>query len=132
MTPSNPARIVIVDDDWTTRETFQHVLTLEGYRVIAAPTVEMALAEASSERPDAMLLDLHMPIAGGLECLRRLRDIPALKTVPVAIVTGDYFLQEDVSAELREMGARIFFKPLWEEDLRRIVLQLLETRLVQG
>jgi CheY-like chemotaxis protein len=137
MTAANPAaRIVIVDDDWTTRETFQHMLSAEGYRVVAAPTVELALAEAAAERPDAMLLDLHMPLAGGLQCLRQLRGVPALKTVPVAILTGDYFLQEDVAAELRDMGARIFFKPLWEEDLRRIVQQLLEaasaSRRVQG
>jgi hypothetical protein len=32
-------------------------------------------------------------------------------------VTGDYFLDDDVSLQLRELGAQLTFKPLWLEDL---------------
>jgi hypothetical protein len=44
--------------------------------------------------------------------------------VPVAILTGDYFIDEDVAHELQGLGARIHFKPVWDEDLRRIVEDL--------
>jgi CheY-like chemotaxis protein len=118
-------RLLIIDDDGTTRETFRHMLEAEGYQVRAAPTVESGLAEAAAEMPTAILLDLHMPIAGGLECLRRLRAAPRWAEVPVAILTGDYFLDDDVARELRDLGACIHFKPLWEDDLRRVVRELL-------
>jgi hypothetical protein len=43
----------------------------------------------------------------------------------VAIVTGDYFLDESVSNELRELGAELRFKPLWLEDLVGLARTLL-------
>ena len=43
--------------------------------------------------------------------------IGPLNTTPVAIVTGDYFLEDSVANELRELGAELRFKPLWLEDL---------------
>lgn len=119
-------QLLIIDDDWTTRETFQHMLTAEGYQVRTAATVESGLVDAAAETPRAILLDLHMPIVNGIECLRLLRAAPQWSALPVAILTGDYFLDEDIARELRALGARIHFKPLWEEDLLRIVRELLE------
>ena len=113
--------VLVVDDDATTRETFQHMLRAEGYAVRAESSVETGLASAVDETPDVILLDLHMPLAGGLECLRRLRAQPECAAIPVAIVTGDYFIDDVIAEELRQHGAQIYFKPVWEEDLRRIV-----------
>jgi CheY-like chemotaxis protein len=60
---------------------------------------------------------MRMPITNGLQFLRQLRSKPHLVEVPVAIVTGDYFLSESVQYELKALGASIRFKPLWLEDL---------------
>ena len=111
------ARVLIIDDDQNTRETYRHMLRADGYAVRAAPTVEAGLAEAAIEQPAAVLLDLHMPLAGGLDCLRRLRAEPRWANIPVAIVTGDYFLPDAIQTELRSLGASIRFKPMWLEDL---------------
>ncbi len=54
--------------------------------------------------------------------------LAAAPHLPVAILTGDYFLDEDVARELNELGARVFFKPVWEDNLLRIVGQLLSVR----
>ena len=43
----------------------------------------------------------------------------------MAIVTGDYFLDDSVSAELRRLGAELKFKPLWLEDLVSLARTLL-------
>jgi two-component system chemotaxis response regulator CheY len=75
-----------------------------------------------------LILDLHLPDDSGLACLRRLRAQPAHRTLPVAILTGDYFLDEEVARELSALGARVFFKPVWEQDLIRIVEQLCSSR----
>lgn len=114
-------RILIIDDDRAALACFEQMLIDEGCRVSAVATVEAGLAEAAVQPPDAVLLDLHMPIVDGLEGLRRLRGEPLHLAVPVAILTGDYFLDDDVARELQALGARIYFKPVWDADLRRIV-----------
>jgi DNA-binding response OmpR family regulator len=67
-----------------------------------------------------------MPLTDGLQFLRILRTKPGLATVSVAIVTGDYFLDQAVSNELRELGADLRFKPLWLEDLLALARNLLK------
>lgn len=57
--------------------------------------------------------------------LRALRVSVAGATVPVAVVTGDYFIEEPVVAELERLGAAIHFKPLWDTDLLRLVADLI-------
>ena len=48
------------------------------------------------------------------------------RRIPVAIVTGDYFLDDSVSNELRELGAELRFKPMWLEDLVGLARTLLK------
>jgi two-component system response regulator MprA len=110
-------KILIVDDDRSVADTFARMLKLEGFGVATALSAESGLERAASERPDAIILDMRMPITTGLEFLRQVRQQPNLATIPVAIVTGDYFLSETVQHELRQLGAAIRFKPLWLEDL---------------
>jgi CheY-like chemotaxis protein len=58
-------------------------------RLLAADRAECALRLANRERPDLILLDLHLPDASGHEFLRRLRTAPALRDVAVVIVSAD-------------------------------------------
>ena len=92
------------------------MLRLEGYQVRTAVTAESGLKEAEESHPDAIILDLRMPLVDGLGFLRRLRATD-LRRTPVAIVTGDYFLDDALATELRQLGAELRFKPMWLEDL---------------
>jgi two-component system, OmpR family, response regulator MprA len=121
-----PATVLIVDDDPAVTETFARMLVLEGYNVRAAVSAEAGLKEAETARPDAILLDLRMPMVDGLAFLRRLRAREDQHNTPVAIVTGDYFLDDTISSELHGLGAEVFFKPLWIEDLVRITQSLVK------
>lgn len=125
------ARVLIIDDDATALELFEQMLVERGYSVRAVSTVEAGLAEAAIQAPDAVLLDLHLPLRDGLECLRCLRGAPLYLTTPVAILTGDYFLDDAVARELRALGARIHFKPVWDADLRQIVEALVSQQAGQ-
>ena len=116
--------VLIVDDDPAVTETFARMLVLEGYNVRAAISAEAGLLEAEAAHPDAILLDLRMPTVDGLAFLRRLRAREDTHKTPVAIVTGDYFLDDTISNELHGLGAEVFFKPLWIEDLVRITQAL--------
>lgn len=116
--PETAARpILIVDDDSAVAETFSRMLRLEGYTVVTALDPEEGLQLAESRHPSAIILDMRMPILNGLQFLRKVRATPALADVPVAIVTGDYFMGEPVIDELKSLGADVRFKPLWLEDL---------------
>src|SRR4051812_16304772 len=84
--------ILIVDDDEGVTQTFARMLRLEGYQVYTAMSAETGLREAAATLPDAIILDLRMPLVDGLGFLRRLRANDRHRDVPVAIVTGDYFL----------------------------------------
>ena len=114
---SGTAKILIVDDDEGVTQTFARMLRLEGYQVSTAVTAEHGLRAADESQPDAIILDLRMPLVDGLGFLRRLRAKAHQRTTPVAIVTGDYFLEAEISKELRELGAELRFKPMWLEDL---------------
>ena len=114
---STTRTILIVDDDKTVTDTFARMLKLEGFEVATAISPEAGLVLAESVRPSAIILDMRMPIINGLQFLRRLRAQPHLVEVPVAIVTGDYFLSDPITQELKSLGAAIRFKPLWLEDL---------------
>jgi DNA-binding response OmpR family regulator len=123
---ASTAKILIVDDDEGVTQTFARMLRLEGYHVHTAINAETGLREAEENRPDAIILDLRMPLLDGLGFLRRLRSKAEQRTTPVAIVTGDYFLDDAVSSELRELGAELRFKPLWLEDLVGLARNLLK------
>lgn len=120
------SKILIVDDDEGVTQTFARMLRLEGYTVRTAVSAEKGLVEAEQGHPDAIILDLRMPLVDGLGFLRRLRARDDQRTTPVAIVTGDYFLDDSVSTELRELGAELRFKPLWLEDLVGLAKNLLK------
>jgi two-component system OmpR family response regulator len=120
------AKILIVDDDEGVTQTFARMLRLEGYEVRTAMTAETGLREAELSQPDAIILDLRMPLVDGLVFLRRLRAHVGQRSTPVAIVTGDYFLDDKISSELRELGAELKFKPLWLEDLVGLARTLLK------
>ena len=120
------ATILIVDDDEGVTQTFARMLKLEGYNVRTAMNAERGLTEAEESRPDAIILDLRMPLVDGLGFLRRLRAHDQQRDVPVAIVTGDYFLDDAIANELRELGAALKFKPLWLDDLVGLARDLLK------
>ncbi len=120
------ATILIVDDDEGVTQTFARMLRLEGYDVRTAFNAETGLQEAADATPDAIILDLRMPLVDGIGFLRRLRARETNRPTPVAIVTGDYFLDDELSDELRDLGAELRFKPLWLEDLVGLTRALLK------
>ncbi|OFW43214.1 MAG: hypothetical protein A3J29_14930 [Acidobacteria bacterium RIFCSPLOWO2_12_FULL_67_14b] len=119
------ASILIVEDDPGAAEAYEYMLKAEGYCVRVALDARSGWAELARAAPAAVLLDLHLPATDGLEFLRRLRATVRYAPIPIAVVTGDYFVDERVARELEMLGAHVYFKPLWEEDLIRIVRDLL-------
>jgi DNA-binding response OmpR family regulator len=125
MTLHKTGRLLIVDDDEGVTQTFAGILRLEGHQVRAAANAFEGLREFEAFRPDAIILDLRMPLINGLGFLYRLRTYTGGQHIPVAIITGDCSLDEESTAELRALGAEIWMKPLWTEDVIGIADTLL-------
>lgn len=126
LTRAHSQTILLVDDDEGVIQTAARMLRLEGYTVRTAMNGELGLDEANLCRPDAIILDLRMPLVDGVGLLRRLRQHDHHRGTPVAIVTGDYFLDDALAEEIVELGAQLKFKPLWLEDLVGLAHNLLQ------
>lgn len=115
--------VLIIEDDQAAGDIFEHVLRGHGYAPLRAGDAETALHRLDGSVPSAILLDLRLPTIDGLELLRRIRSRTSLAAVPVVVITGDYLVDDEILQQLGQLGARIRFKPLWEEDLVQIVTE---------
>ena len=78
-------RILIVEDDVRIRNLLRRGLIFEGYKVDVAESGDVALRTARDTPPDAVILDLMLPVLDGMEVCRRLR---AASDVPILILTA--------------------------------------------
>jgi CheY-like chemotaxis protein len=104
--------VLIVDDNPINLLLLQEYFRLRGRESVrTAGTVREALALAREEPPLAILLDLHLPDGSGLDLLAHLRAEPALRHVPVAVVSASH--DEAAHQAAIALGARAWWpKPL--------------------
>lgn len=124
VSPTRKRSILIVEDDGEAARLFHRMLTNAGYGVRAASDADHALEELRREPPSAVLIDWHLQGLDGLDLLRELRAMPRFRDLPAAVITGDYLMDESIAREFTALGARLYFKPLWEEDLLLAVADL--------
>jgi CheY-like chemotaxis protein len=119
------ARVLIVHDNASVADTFSRALRLQGYEVWAAPSADEGLALAHIHCPNAIILDLRVPLARNLSFLRAIRAIPGLNSIPIAIVTGDYHPDQPQEQELQALGAQVHYTPLWLDELVTLARDLI-------
>ena len=89
MRPDGPRpRVLIVEDEVIVRVCLAETLEDAGYQVATAPNGADALVQIQEHRPDAVLLDLLMPVMDGLEFLHARHAQPWLATVPVVVLSA--------------------------------------------
>ena len=93
--PKRSLRILVVDDEPVVLEALEALLRQEGHQVLTASDGEAALRQAEVERPDIILLDLHLPGLSGFEVVNRLRQVPELAAVPVIAFSGKFVSPEE-------------------------------------
>lgn len=81
-------KVLIIDDDRIVRLEVNKVLTSADYKVLEASGPLDGIERAKREQPDLILLDVLMPGMDGISVLRQLRDDPALRDIPVIVVTS--------------------------------------------
>ena len=91
-------RILVVDDEPDQRFLLRRIFERAGYEVAEAENGSVALAAARESPPDLLVTDMMMPVMGGAELIRRIRDEPALAHIPVLAVSGDSHLARAADA----------------------------------
>ncbi|MBF8279515.1 MAG: putative response regulator in two-component regulatory system, sigma 54-dependent [candidate division NC10 bacterium] len=121
------AKILIADDESTSRRGLQELLGSWGYEVAAAADGEEALEKASEFRPALVITDLVMPKMDGLALLQALKDDTASPSL--IILTGQGTIETAVEA-MREGAYDYITKPVDVGRLRLLVEKALERAAV--
>jgi putative two-component system response regulator len=124
------ARILVVDDEPANVEILRRILSRAGFTHVEATTDPRQVADLYiQQRPDLILLDLHMPHLDGLEVMQRLNEIAEASYLPILILSAD--LTPDARREALSRGAKDFVgKPFMQDELLLRIRTLLETRLL--
>jgi CheY-like chemotaxis protein len=81
-------KILIAEDNPVNRELLHELLEARGYAVEEAENGQAALQMIAQSRPDALLLDLNMPVLDGFSTVRKIREDAAISSLPVLAVTA--------------------------------------------
>jgi len=119
-------KVLLIEDDQLMIRLYKTKFGMAGYEINVASDGVQGLKLASSDPPDVILLDIVMPGIDGFEVLRRLKENPKTKDIPVLILTalpGD----EEIIQKATQLGALDFVeKPDYtlEEMVNKIRLVL--------
>ena len=128
------SRILVVEDEPANVEILMRLLARKGHDVLCAKTKEDAVAVATAERPDLILMDIGIPNAageetnryGGVEAARLLKAAEATKAIPIIAITASAMMDEKkrfLEAGCDAVQTKPFeFGPLLETIRARLVV----------
>lgn len=118
------ARIVVADDDEDIRELVEFKLSSLGHEVVACADGDAALVACREQRPDLVVLDVTMPVKGGLETLAEIRADQVLAGLPVVMLTARA-QDGDIDAGIAVGASDYVTKPFSPRDLAARITELL-------
>ena len=109
--------ILAIEDDSIVRAVLKRILPSEGYTLTMAETAVAGLQACFENKPDLILMDVHLPDGNGIELCAKIKADPRVRHIPVFIITG-----EAISVEHRmdgfDSGADDYIlKPFAPEEL---------------
>ena len=117
-------RILVIEDHEDNRRIMNDTLSAAGFEVIEAVTGDAGVAMAESERPDLILMDIQLPGLDGYEATRLIKAKPALRHIPIIVVTSYALSGDDVKA--KEAGCNAYLaKPFRPRELLAKVREFL-------
>lgn len=125
--PRHSKPLVLLAEDYPeNRETLATYLNARRYRVIAAENGREAVALATSEHPDIILMDIQMPELDGVEAARIIRAHPTLAHIPIVAMTA-LIAHQDESRYLENGFNHCLPKPFRLKELTYIIDRLVES-----
>jgi signal transduction histidine kinase/DNA-binding response OmpR family regulator len=109
--------ILLVDDDPNALELLQEALRSAGYEVQSVRSGARALEVLANKVVGAILLDLLMPGMDGFQVIRHVRQEPALKDLPILVMTAKNLSQEEIALLNRETQGLLQKDGSWKQQL---------------
>lgn len=81
-------KILFIEDESALQKTFGDILDQEGYEMVSAMDGEEGLKLIEAQKPDLILLDLILPKIHGFDVLKKLKENPETKDIPVIVLTN--------------------------------------------
>ena len=111
----NPKKILLVDDNPVAQKMTAKAFANDGYQVLLAWDEEECLKIAKAQVPDAILMDVIFPEGDGREFVRKLKEAPETKNIPIVFATNTIDVRDDKGDLIMVIGKesyRAFAKPL--------------------
>ena len=102
------SKILLIEDDALFVKMYQKKFDHEGLALVAAYDGEQGVEMTKSEKPDLIILDLMLPKMAGSEVLKRVKEDPAIASIPVIVLTNLSTSSEEVNRCI-EMGVKETF-----------------------
>ncbi len=118
-------RILLVDDDEALVRTIVDFLRHEGFDVVPARDGKQALARMDEATPDLLVLDISMPVMGGLEVLKRIQNPDGTRRCPVLVLTARAAMEgffDGIAVD------GFLAKPCAQEELVNLIRQILSAQ----
>jgi two-component system cell cycle response regulator len=120
-------KILSCDDSKTIRVVVSDYLTQMGFTVVEACNGQECLEVARLEKPDLILLDVTMPVMDGVAALRKLKEDPELRGIPVIMLTA--VASRDLVLQIIQLGVKDYImKPFDQEQIRQKVTKVLRPK----
>ena len=116
--------VLVVDDAADTRDMYAEYLDHAGVRAETASNGRQAVRRALRAHPDAIVMDLAMPVLDGWEATRLLHADPRTKDIPIVAITG--YAEPEQKKRAEECGAMLVLtKPFSPRELYDVLLGLM-------
>ena len=120
--PMSTRSLLLIEDDHNFIEILRQIASKNSFEFAHAETGATGLEMAIQAKPAAIILDLGLPDMNGREVLKKLKDNPATKDIPVHIISG-----EDPDSALAKSSVGYLVKPVSVADLNNVFSTLGQT-----
>jgi DNA-binding response OmpR family regulator len=120
------ARILSVEDDGEFQQLMGLFLRRAGYDVHYAFSGQEGYEKALTLRPDLILLDMMLPVLTGPEVIKRLKERPETRDIPIIVMTAYHKNAEFLEKAIKPMGVLEYLrKPVDFDELRSLLCRVL-------
>jgi CheY-like chemotaxis protein len=121
---SQPAQILVVEDNDVAQKVVRHMLTRGGYECVCVSSAPDAIETAKNRQFDLVLMDLQMPGISGIDASDALRELPAYRNTPIVAFTANS--SDEFRSLCAEHGMQGFIaKPVQSHELLSVLAELL-------
>lgn len=110
-------KILVIDDELSNIKSIVQFLKEKGYKVLASQKPKLGYTLVEREKPDVVITDWDMPEMNGLELIRKLKENPHTKNVPVVMATGIHTSTADLEQAMDAGAFDYIRKPINRVEL---------------